>query len=61
MPVTPSRWSVSHWGDTKVVASLVAAALLLVAFGVIEGRSRHALLPLRILAAPTPAGCSGRC
>jgi MFS family permease len=44
----------SHWGDTKVVASLVAAALLLVAFGVIEARSRHALLPLRILA--TAAG-----
>jgi MFS family permease len=45
---------VSHWGDTKVLASLVAAALLLVAFGVIEARSRHALLPLRILA--TAAG-----
>jgi hypothetical protein len=37
-----------------VLASLVAAALLLVAFGVIEARSRHALLPLRILA--TAAG-----
>jgi EmrB/QacA subfamily drug resistance transporter len=47
---------VSHWGDTKVVASLVAAALLLVAFGVIEARSRHALLPLRILANRSRSG-----
>ena len=42
--------SMSHWGDTKVVASLVAAAVLLVSFVVIEWRSRHALLPLRLLA-----------
>jgi EmrB/QacA subfamily drug resistance transporter len=41
---------VSHWGDTKVVASLIAAAVLLAAFGLIEARSRHALIPLRILA-----------
>ena len=47
---------VSHWGDTKVVASLAAAALLLVAFGVIEARSRHALLPLRILAHRSRSG-----
>ena len=40
---TTDSSGVSHWGDTKVVASLVAAALLLVAFGVIEARSRHAL------------------
>jgi EmrB/QacA subfamily drug resistance transporter len=40
----------SHWGDTKVVASLVAAVVLLVAFVVIERRSRHALLPMRVLA-----------
>jgi EmrB/QacA subfamily drug resistance transporter len=39
---------VSHWGDTKVVVSLAAAAVLLASFGVIESRSRHALMPLRI-------------
>ncbi len=41
---------ISHWGDTKVVASLVAAAVLLVAFVAIELRSRHALMPMRMLA-----------
>jgi MFS family permease len=41
---------VSHWGDTKVVVSLVAAALLLLGFAVIERRSSHALLPGRVLA-----------
>ena len=47
---TTSQTGVSHWGDTKVIASLVAAAVLLVSFVVIEWRSRHALLPLRLLA-----------
>jgi len=41
---------VSHWGDTKVVASLAAAVVLLVSFVLIERRSTHALLPLRVLA-----------
>jgi EmrB/QacA subfamily drug resistance transporter len=40
---------VSHWGDTKVIVSLAAAVVLLVAFGIIEVRSRHALLPMRVL------------
>jgi EmrB/QacA subfamily drug resistance transporter len=40
---------VSHWGDAKVVASLAAAAVLLAAFAVVEMRSRHALLPVRLL------------
>jgi EmrB/QacA subfamily drug resistance transporter len=40
---------VSHWGDTKVIVSLVAAAVLLVTFGIIEVRSKHALLPIRVL------------
>ena len=39
----------SQWGDAKVVASLAASVVLLAAFGVIEARSRHALLPLRLL------------
>jgi len=40
---------VSHWGDTKVVVSLAAAAVLLAAFAVIETRSRYPLLPIRLL------------
>ncbi|MBO0773414.1 MAG: MFS transporter [Actinobacteria bacterium] len=40
---------VSHWGDTKVIASLAAAVVLLASFVVLEARSRHALMPLRIL------------
>ncbi len=40
---------VSHWADTKVVASLTAAVVLLVSFVIIESRSKHALLPLRLL------------
>jgi EmrB/QacA subfamily drug resistance transporter len=39
----------SHWGDTKVIVSLVAAVVLLLAFGFIEVRSRHALVPMRVL------------
>src|SRR5207344_2675104 len=39
---------VAHWHDTKVVASLAASVLLLVSFVLIEARSRHALMPLRI-------------
>jgi len=40
---------VSHWGDTKVVISLAASVVLLASFVLIEARSKHALLPLRIL------------
>jgi EmrB/QacA subfamily drug resistance transporter len=40
---------VSHWGDTKVIVSLVAAVVLLVAFAFIEVRSKHALVPMRVL------------
>jgi EmrB/QacA subfamily drug resistance transporter len=40
---------VSHWGDTKVIVSLVAAVVLLVAFAFIEARSKHALVPPRVL------------
>ena len=39
---------VSHWADTKVIAALTAAVVLLAAFIVIEARSEHALMPLRI-------------
>jgi predicted MFS family arabinose efflux permease len=40
---------VSHWGDTKVIVSLVAAVVLLVSFGFIEVRSKSALVPIRVL------------
>jgi EmrB/QacA subfamily drug resistance transporter len=40
---------VSHWGDAKVIVSLVAAAVLLAAFGTIEARSKQALVPMRVL------------
>jgi EmrB/QacA subfamily drug resistance transporter len=40
---------ISHWGDTKVIVSLVAAVVLLAAFAVIEARSPHALVPVRVL------------
>ena len=41
---------ISHWTDTKVLASLAASVVLLTAFVLIEWRSKHALMPLRILA-----------
>jgi EmrB/QacA subfamily drug resistance transporter len=40
---------ISHWTDAKVLVSLAAAVVLLVTFALIESRSRHALMPLRIL------------
>ena len=43
-----SQNGVSHWGDTKVIISLTAAVVLLATFIVIEARSPHALMPLRI-------------
>ncbi|MHB9863374.1 MFS transporter [Streptomyces sp. YIM S03343] len=41
---------VSHWGDAQVLASLVASVLLLVSFVLVERRSSHPLLPMRVLA-----------
>jgi EmrB/QacA subfamily drug resistance transporter len=41
---------VSHWGDLKVIVSLAASVVLLGVFAFIEARSRHALLPPRLLA-----------
>jgi MFS family permease len=48
--------AIGHWGDTKVIVSLVAAVVLLVAFGIIEARSRHALVPPRVLASRDRTG-----
>ena len=47
---------VSHWADTQVIASLTASVLLLAGFVVIEARSPHALMPLRILANRSRSG-----
>ena len=54
-----SENGVSHWGDTKVVASLTAAVVLLVAFAIIEVRSKHALLPMRVLKSRDRSGAYG--
>jgi EmrB/QacA subfamily drug resistance transporter len=40
---------VSHWGDAQVIASLTASVVLLASFVLIELRSSHPLLPMRIL------------
>jgi EmrB/QacA subfamily drug resistance transporter len=39
----------SNWGDPKVIASLIAAVVLIAAFVFIESRSKHALMPFRVL------------
>jgi EmrB/QacA subfamily drug resistance transporter len=41
---------VPHWGDAQVLASLIAAVVLLTSFVLIERRSTRPLLPLRVLA-----------
>jgi EmrB/QacA subfamily drug resistance transporter len=41
--------AVGHWGSVKVIVSLAAAVVLLGAFALIEARSRHALVPPRVL------------
>src|SRR6202789_3667593 len=51
-----SQNGVSHWGDTKVVVSLVAAVVLLAAFVFIEARSPHALVPFRVLRSRNRSG-----
>ena len=52
---------VSHSGDGKVVAALAASAVLLAAFAVIQARSGHALLPLRLLADRDRTGANLSC
>jgi MFS family permease len=46
----------SHWGDANVLATLTASVVLLAAFAVIETRSRHALMPVRLLRSRDRAG-----
>ena len=48
----------SHWGSAKVVAALAVGAVLLAAFAVIEARSPHALLPVRLLRSRDRAGAN---
>jgi EmrB/QacA subfamily drug resistance transporter len=48
--------SISHWGDPQVLASLTASVVLLVSFVLIEMRSSHPLLPMRVLADRNRAG-----
>ena len=47
---------VSHWGDAPTIAVLAGAAVALVAFVVIEARTRQPLLPLWIFADRNRAG-----
>src|SRR5918994_1772845 len=44
-----------EWSDTLVVGPIVVGVLLLVAFFVVEARSSHALLPMRVIADRTRA------
>ncbi len=37
------------WGSTGILAALVGAAVLLIAFVIVEGRSREPMLPLRLM------------
>jgi EmrB/QacA subfamily drug resistance transporter len=46
-PPSPGQAN-SHWGEPKVYGSLIASAVLLAVFLIIEARSREALMPLRI-------------
>jgi EmrB/QacA subfamily drug resistance transporter len=48
----------SHWGDAKVVATLAVGVAALVAFVLIEARTRHPLLPLRLLRDRNRAGAN---
>ncbi|MGH2925255.1 MAG: MFS transporter [Solirubrobacterales bacterium] len=43
------RGNPDGWGSTGVVAALAGAIVLLIAFVVVEGRSREPMLPLRLL------------
>ena len=50
--------AISHWGDTKVIVSLVAAVVLLGAFAFIEARSRSRAGAAA--GAPVPRTAAGR-
>src|SRR6201994_1644059 len=48
----------SHWGAAKVLATLAAGVAALAAFVLIEARTRHPLLPLRLLRDRNRAGAN---
>jgi EmrB/QacA subfamily drug resistance transporter len=50
------RGNEDGWGSTSVVAALLGAAVLLIAFVVVEERSREPMLPLRLLSQRRFAG-----
>ena len=50
------RGNEEGWGSTGIVASLAGAAALLIAFVVVEERSREPMLPLRLLSQRRFAG-----
>jgi predicted MFS family arabinose efflux permease len=54
----PASVGQSHWGDGKVIGSLVGAAVLMAAFIVIETRSENALMPMRVLRDRNRAGAN---
>jgi EmrB/QacA subfamily drug resistance transporter len=47
----------SHWGSPAVLGCLVGAAVLMIIFVYVERRSRRPLVPLRIFANRSRAGC----
>ena len=53
------RGNEDGWGSTGIVAALVGAAVLLIAFVVVEGRSREPMLPLRLMRQRRFAGAAG--
>ena len=58
LPGAVTGTGVSHGGDAKVVAALAASAVLLAASAVIEARSKHPVLPRRLLADRDRTGAS---
>ena len=50
------RGNTAGWGSVEIVGSLVASALLLVAFVVVEMRSSHPMLDLQLFRVPAFAG-----
>jgi EmrB/QacA subfamily drug resistance transporter len=52
------RGNSEGWGSPQIVGALVAAALLLIAFAVVEARSRYAMLDLKLFRIPSFGGVS---
>jgi predicted MFS family arabinose efflux permease len=50
------RGNEQGWGSTAIIAELAGAAVLLIAFLVIEARSTHPMLPLRLFRNPSFTG-----